>query len=234
MFQTPSDADSTTATALSTPVRGKATTSSGAKRTCLAMDDGSSLDALDHFDLASARAKSYARILEVELQTARDQLADAMQRLEEKHGVKSIEQEAKERKERDRKRPPPANVCLDMSNLSELLEEYADYVQAGTDGKGALIITIPPPTDDPALAVRLLDTLRSSVRLAASDQAGIVLYGPHRGATVKVVGREADGKLLARSIGSHTASTLVEGQPIDKWSNNQTLLLDANSIGCMV
>ena len=43
--------------------------------------------------------------------------------------------------------------------------------------------------------------------------------------------KEGEDKLLARSVGSHTASTLVEGQPIDKWSNNQTLLLDADSVG---
>ena len=222
---------SNTSTAPATPIRGKATSTNDGKRACVALSDVTLPNALDHFEMASARAKSYARILEVELQTARDQLADAMKCLEEKHGVKTVEQELNERKEKERKRPPPANVCLDMSNLPALLEEYADYVQAGTDGNGALIVTIPPPTDDPGLAIKLRDTLRSSVRPAEPDHPGIVLYGPHRGATVKILEKDGEDKLLARSVGSHTASTLVEGQPIDKWSNNQTLLLDAESVG---
>lgn len=230
MSHTFANADSTT-TAPATPIRGKATTSNDAKRPSSCLTDDSE-DPLDSFEMAGARAKKYARALEVELQMTRDKLVDAMQRLEEKRGVKTVEHETKERKERERKRPPPANVLLDMSNPQALLEEYAQYTQFTTDGKGALIITIPPPTDDAELSLKLCDTLRSSVRFATGDQTGIVLYGPHRGATVKINSVEDDGQLIARSIGSHVGTMLVEGQPVDKWNNNQSILLEPKSVGC--
>lgn len=217
---------------LSTPNRSKSS-SSDAKRMCLvdASDNASLSNELDYFDVASARAKNHVRALEIELQLARDNLSDALERLEEKHGVKTVEQEMKECKERDRKRPPPANVCLDIQNLPEVLEEYNEHIKASTDGKGALLLSIHPPTQEPELALKLVNVLRSSTRFANTDETGIVLYGPHRGATVKVLGQETDGKILARSIGSHTSTIVVEGQSVDKWSNNQTLLLDAESVG---
>lgn len=225
---------STTSTAPATPIRSKAASSNDGKRACVVAKDACStlsVDALEHFELASARATNYARTLEMELQMTRDQLADAMRRLEAKHGVISIDQEIQERKERDRKRPPPANVCLDVFGAHDLLKEYAQYIQYGTDGKGSLILTVAPPTDDPSLALKLFETLRTSVRLAQPDETGIVLYGPHRGANVKIVGKEADDTLIARSIGSHVGTTLAEEDVPDKWTNNQTVLLEPHSVG---
>jgi len=120
----------------------------------------------------------------------------------------------------------PCGVKIDLSPEKVVQIMRDCKVIASSDGEGGLVISFRAPGGG------LAKVLSDGIPKPKDGDVAYVLYGDHVGARVKVLGHQADNKVIVRVTKGHKTTVETEdGEVVSEWKHNTMQLLNTDQVG---
>lgn len=174
-----------------------------------------------------ATLDSELRMWKTQWQAVQKRNEELQEQLLSAHGLESLQKQA-EKEARNRTLPDEVQLSFSPDQLKSLAQ---DYKYTCTSASGGVLVQLERKRKREE-ADPLSKVAKQAVRGVGKGDLGLVLWGPHAGARVKVLSVDkGSGQLVVQCKKAHTADDDADGNKGDKWTTQTVTHLQAAQVG---